>query len=333
MIGIRLRKKYLRGIKWNKLDKPNLVMLCGLPGSGKSVFAETLRSKYGYVVHSSDQIRKELFGDENSQEDNGAVFNLLHKRIKDDLNQGHCVVYDATNLNRRKRKNFLTKYLKGVRCAKYCYLIPTPYKKCLKNNKKRERRVPEEVVERMYKSFQVPVKADGFDEVFIDRTAIRRKSLWWLLFKLSFVRQHNPYHDFTIGKHCRKAYAEIFHVCYPQQLLSLAALMHDIGKKFCRQKFYNGEHTVCRFSMHPNVSAYMAFHYVPQWIYSKPYDHHILYMALLINEHDRLMYDKSSNAANKIIDEYGLEFYQELSWLRKADVAAQKRSRDNGKLS
>ena len=51
-----------------------LVILCGLPGSGKSYYAEQLCSTCSFledtdtVIHSSDAIRKELFGDAGSQE-------------------------------------------------------------------------------------------------------------------------------------------------------------------------------------------------------------------------------------------------------------------------
>ena len=323
---MRLSKKYLRNIRWNKLNKPNLVMLCGLPGSGKSVYAEMLHDKYGYVVHSSDSIRKELFGDEQSQEDNTMVFNLLHKRVKDDLVDGKCVVYDATNLSRRRRKYLLTNYLKGVECTKYCYFIPTPYKKCLKNNKKRDRRVPENVIKHMYMTFQVPAKTDGFDDVFIDRNAIRHKSLSWLLFKLSFIKQHNPYHDFTIGKHCRKT-SKICSSYSAGILTELAAKMHDIGKKFCRIKTYKDGKLVCKFFRHENVSAYESFHYMPKWMFNNVQDRWILYTALLINEHDRLMHSDSVRAREKIIDEFGTVFYRDLDTLHDADISSQKKRR------
>lgn len=40
------------------------IMLVGLPGSGKSTYAEKLKEK-GYIIHSSDAIREELTGDIN----------------------------------------------------------------------------------------------------------------------------------------------------------------------------------------------------------------------------------------------------------------------------
>ena len=46
----------------------NMIMMCGLPGSGKSTYAEKLEEE-GYIIHSSDKIREEL-GDVNDQSKN-----------------------------------------------------------------------------------------------------------------------------------------------------------------------------------------------------------------------------------------------------------------------
>ena len=85
------------------------IMLVGLPGSGKSTCAEKLK-KEGYIIHSSDTIREELTGDVNSQENNLEVFDILHKKVKEDLKSGHSCVYDATNMSMKRRKAFLLSY-------------------------------------------------------------------------------------------------------------------------------------------------------------------------------------------------------------------------------
>ena len=79
-----------------------LVMLCGIPGSGKSEYADSLK-KRGYVVCSSDEIRQRLCGDVNSQEHNVEVFKTLHAEIIDHLKNSENVVYDACNINAKRR--------------------------------------------------------------------------------------------------------------------------------------------------------------------------------------------------------------------------------------
>ena len=54
------------------------IMLIGLPGSGKSYIAEKTKAKMKSVlVVSSDEIRKELFGDENDQQNPEKVFETM----------------------------------------------------------------------------------------------------------------------------------------------------------------------------------------------------------------------------------------------------------------
>ena len=126
-------------------------MLVGLPRCGKSTYAKKLKDE-GYVIHSSDAIREELFGDVNSQEDNTKVFDVLHKRIKDDLAKGTSCVYDATNMSMKRRKAFLDEISK-ISCRKKCVLFVVPIEVCKEWNQKRERKVPDDVYDKMLKSF------------------------------------------------------------------------------------------------------------------------------------------------------------------------------------
>lgn len=88
---------------------PKFYMLCGLPASGKSHYALDLQrimsneTNEKTVIVSSDNIRKELYGDENIQGNPEEVFNLVHERILQSLNNGVNVIYDATNLKRKYR--------------------------------------------------------------------------------------------------------------------------------------------------------------------------------------------------------------------------------------
>ena len=97
------------------------VMLVGLPASGKSTVANEYMGK-GYLIFSSDAIRKELFGDENDQTDNNLVFNTLHNRIRTAMKDGFSVVYDATNINAKRREGFLREMAK-VNCHKHCVFM------------------------------------------------------------------------------------------------------------------------------------------------------------------------------------------------------------------
>lgn len=60
-------------------------------------------------MHSSDKLREEMYGDNYDDADNSKVFEELHRRILEDLKM-HSVIYDATNLVKKRRVHFL----KGV---------------------------------------------------------------------------------------------------------------------------------------------------------------------------------------------------------------------------
>lgn len=319
------RKKYWnkKTIAWQKFKSPCLVMMCGLPGSGKSTYAKELEEKYGYTIHSSDNLRKELYGDENNQENNSELFNELNRRIVSDLRDGKCVVYDATNINRKRRIAFL-KQLENINCRKYCVFIPTSYKDCLKNNKKRDRAVPEEVIKKMYKSFQVPYYNEGFDSVFIDYSVLRKDlDIHKVIKSLARIKQDNPHHKLTIGEHCRKA-TQYVKDNGGDKNLRWAAYMHDIGKAFCKQfEDAKGNKTeIAHYYGHENVSAYLSIGYLRPH-FSSTED--ILNIAYLINNHMRLMQLEQTKEENKVKaqarfqERLGDEIVSQLVMLKEAD--------------
>lgn len=84
-----------------------LYMMCGLPGSGKSLYAKEISKVKNAKIYSSDELRKEMFGNVSDTKHNSDLFQELHKRIKNELFKGKNVIYDATNLSHKRRKVFL----------------------------------------------------------------------------------------------------------------------------------------------------------------------------------------------------------------------------------
>ena len=93
------------------MNKSTLTVLVGLPGSGKSTYANKIKNA---ILCSSDKIRKELYKDENIQGDNNKVFRILYNKVKENLKNGNNVVYDATNINSKKRRKKNVDYSKIV---------------------------------------------------------------------------------------------------------------------------------------------------------------------------------------------------------------------------
>lgn len=79
--------------------RPVLVMMSGLPGTGKSYLAGRLTEKLPFVLLETDFARKILFPEPTySAEESGRVFRVCHAVIDKLLRRGVRIIFDATNL-------------------------------------------------------------------------------------------------------------------------------------------------------------------------------------------------------------------------------------------
>lgn len=86
-------------------DNPRLLMLAGLPGSGKSTFAREVVSRQPFLVLESDRLRKTLVPrPQYTADEHSRVFRACHWLIDEFLGQGYPVILDATNLGQRNRR-------------------------------------------------------------------------------------------------------------------------------------------------------------------------------------------------------------------------------------
>ena len=306
-----------------------LYFTVGLPGSGKSHWAETHKDELNAVVHSSDAIIKE-FGDENDQSKNELVFDILHNRVKEDLLSGKNVCYDATNISRRRRIHFIDNILRDIPCEKVCVLFATPIISCRKNNKNRKRKVPDDVITRMYKGFEVPCKQEGWDDIQI---------VWWdwnkdelnfdvfsSLKKWSTLAHDNPHHKFSIGDHMFVAYNHYMNDVKHENknnLLADCILLHDCGKPVCKA-FIDSKGNpseTAHFYNHHNVSAFLSLFYLKELGYT---DEEILYASLLIELHMRefLAWKDSKKAKEKDRRLFGDDIVKLVEEIHKYDLAA-----------
>ena len=147
------------------MSKNVLIVMCGLPASGKSTYTNWLVESGVFCAVCPDSIRGELYGDENIQGDGKQVFAIAHARLKD-LGKGkNNVVFDATNTNKKHRKEFV-KEMRPYFDVIILKWFSTPIDICLKRNAERERQVPEEVIHRMNQNFfNKPTIDEGFDLV------------------------------------------------------------------------------------------------------------------------------------------------------------------------
>ncbi|MDP3878755.1 MAG: ATP-binding protein [Dehalococcoidales bacterium] len=85
--------------------KPVLVVVSGLPGTGKSFFCSKLAERLPFVVLESDALRKVLFPSPSySLEESSYLFRVIHSLIEKLLKRGNSLILDATNLSEQHRE-------------------------------------------------------------------------------------------------------------------------------------------------------------------------------------------------------------------------------------
>lgn len=144
------------------MSKNVLIVMCGLPASGKSTYSQWLAESGIFQRVCPDLIRKELYGDENIQGDGKRVFEIAHRDIKEYAWLGENVIFDATNINAKRRKE-LVKEMRPYFDIIICKWFHTPYDTCIGRNAERERKVPEDVITRMWENFEPPTMREGWD--------------------------------------------------------------------------------------------------------------------------------------------------------------------------
>lgn len=214
-----------------------LFVLVGISGSGKSWFAnESL--KENFEIFSSDAIRAEVFGDETDQAHNQEVFEILHKRLRFALKNGKNCIYDATNLNRKRRITFL-KSIQDIDCKKFCFVVATPFELCIERDKNRTRSVGEKVIRRQISQFQLPLLEEGWDEVFIHHNdEINYPSIYSYFPEEDAPHDCAPYHYEGITEHMDMVLQELLKTGKATLALTEAAAFHDVGK-FYTKSFYD----------------------------------------------------------------------------------------------
>lgn len=97
----------LKAMQKSKLTRPALVMLLGVPGSGKSYTAHQLASLVGMAHVSSDKIREQLFEKPTyNREEHQIVLQMMLMMTEQYLSLGVPVVFDIS-LNRLAERRAL----------------------------------------------------------------------------------------------------------------------------------------------------------------------------------------------------------------------------------
>ncbi len=141
------------------LSKPHIIIMVGIPGAGKTFFAENFANTFKAPIISFDRIKKNIFGKINSDKTQDIIASkTAHYLLEEVLKTGRTAVYDGSTDTRTERL-IVTKKSKEYGYEPLFVWVQTENltskKRATKNNDEGSNLTPEEFESRL-KHFSQP---------------------------------------------------------------------------------------------------------------------------------------------------------------------------------
>jgi len=147
------------------IGKRELIVTCGLPGSGKSTYAKK-RWGNSHVIICADEFRKVHTGRDFYPPAECVIMQMVRVTVEVLLRRSMPVVIDMTSLTVKSRLKWVDL---ARRCGApvRCVWMDVSTSTCLARNASRKRKVPADVIDAMANRFKPPSGAndEGFDRI------------------------------------------------------------------------------------------------------------------------------------------------------------------------
>ena len=147
-----------------ELEAPSVIMMIGVPGSGKSHIAQQVGKLLGIETLSSDSIREEISGNANDQTVSKEAWTLLYDRAQNAIGNKQTLIIDATHTHEKSRQRDIASYKRFGAKAVVGIHVSANINTVRYRNANRDRTVPDFVIDRMQANIdQAPASTkDGF---------------------------------------------------------------------------------------------------------------------------------------------------------------------------
>ena len=153
----------------------NLIVACGIPGSGKTTTLTNLSEVIGAPHISRDEVRASFRKEDTTDyfKNETLVFASFVKQIVDAMKLEGAAIADATHISRASRRKLfkeITKFIPFDEFTIEFIWFDTPLEVCLERNSQREgwAYVPEDVILNMNDKFEIP-SIDEFNNTIMIR--------------------------------------------------------------------------------------------------------------------------------------------------------------------
>jgi predicted kinase len=154
---------------------PEIIVLCGLPASGKSFWRDKMLAKTNkeyIIVSSDDEIERMAAADGTNYTDGfdmyiGKATAIMKEKFKNAVENRKNIIWDQTNMTPKKRMSILAQVPKDYHKVAVVFEITDAELKARSEKRQKEtgKSVPLDVVRSMANSYSPPTKGEGFDVI------------------------------------------------------------------------------------------------------------------------------------------------------------------------